>query len=144
MEICCSPKYHPEIAGESIEFCWAFSKNNYRRCKIEDKKTKAKFIKLVDECQKGISKQSVRVFGRRMRRYILAYFSLAKTKEDQIYTDGPIHTNDGNIIHLPEMSLHLVERMVKPKRCHRNIADQEKKFINFIMPLMKEISRNLS
>lgn len=48
----CSPKYHPEIAGEAVEFCWASSKNTYRRKKIEDKRTKAKFIELVDEVQK--------------------------------------------------------------------------------------------
>ena len=29
VELCCSPKQHPEIAGEAIEFCWAGSKNAY-------------------------------------------------------------------------------------------------------------------
>ena len=29
VQVCCSPKYHPEIAGEAIEFCWASSKNTY-------------------------------------------------------------------------------------------------------------------
>ena len=37
VEICCSPKCHPEIVGKYIEFFWTFSKNNYCRCKIEDK-----------------------------------------------------------------------------------------------------------
>ena len=29
VSIQCSPKYHPEIAGEGIEFCWGIAKNTY-------------------------------------------------------------------------------------------------------------------
>ena len=78
VEIRCSPKYRPEIAGEVIEFCWASSKNNYRRSKLKDKRTKEKFISLVNECQKVVTKQAVRTFGRRLRRYILAYHAIEK------------------------------------------------------------------
>lgn len=34
----CSPKYHPEIAGEGIEYCWALAKNTYRGYPLRDKK----------------------------------------------------------------------------------------------------------
>ena len=40
----CSPKFHPEIPGEAIEYCWALSKNKYWRYELKKKKTKAKFI----------------------------------------------------------------------------------------------------
>ena len=83
VEIRCSPKYHPEIAGEAIEFCWASSKNNYRRSKLKDKRTKEKFISLVNECQKVVTKQAVRTFGRRLRRYILAYHAIEKAAYEQ-------------------------------------------------------------
>ena len=36
----CSPKYHPEIAGEAIEFCWGAAKNHYRTFSIKEKKRK--------------------------------------------------------------------------------------------------------
>jgi len=40
-----SPKCHPEIAGEGIEYDWAAAKTFYRRLKKEDKDTKRKFTK---------------------------------------------------------------------------------------------------
>ena len=38
VEIDCSPKYHPEIAGEGIEYVWGFSKGTYRRMPLGTKK----------------------------------------------------------------------------------------------------------
>ena len=37
-----SPKCHPEIAGEGIEYGWAFSKQEYRRLPITLKRSKNK------------------------------------------------------------------------------------------------------
>ena len=139
----CSPKYHPEIAGEAIEFCWAQSKNTYRRHKIEDKRTKEKFIQLVDQCQEGLTKQSVRIFGRRLRRYILAYLVIESAKEEAI-TSAPLQSANGDEIYLPAMSCQSVERIVRRKKSHRNIADSEKNFLKFAMQQMKETSKNLT
>ena len=144
VQLRCSPKYHPEIAGEAIEFCWAASKNTYRRYKLEDKRTKAKFVSLVDECQKIVTKQAVRVFGRRLRRYILAYHAIELAKQDQENTGALLQADNGDIIHLPAMSYQLVERLVKRKRSHRNIADSEKAFLKYIMPLMKKTSAEIT
>ena len=129
VELRCSPKYHPEIAGDAIEFCWAGSKNAYRRHKIQEKRTKAKFIELVNECKKKLTKQNkVRIFGRRLRRYVLAYYALAKEKEEQDITDAAMqHENISNHFHIPEMSCSLVERLVKKWKSHRNIADSFRK-----------------
>ena len=38
VQLRCSPKYHPKIAGEAIEFCLALTKNTYRQYKLSDKK----------------------------------------------------------------------------------------------------------
>ena len=143
VEICCSPKYHPEIAGESIEFCWAFNKNTYRRYSLKDKRTKAKFIELVNECQEGLTNELVRVFGRRLRRYILAYHAIEKAKED---ADIALQSDEGssNNFYLPAMSCSLVERLVRKRRSHRNIADQEKSFLTFAFSVMRETSKNLN
>ena len=45
-----SPKCHPEIAGEGIEYGWALSKMRYRRSPMEEKKGKESFRKLVRKC----------------------------------------------------------------------------------------------
>ena len=42
-----SPKCHPEVAGEGIEYLWALSKLNYRRSSMELKRTKDLLRKLV-------------------------------------------------------------------------------------------------
>ena len=69
----CSPKYHPEIAGEGIEFCWGIAKNVYCQMRLEDKKRRENWLKLVSKCTKNvITIASVREFGKRIRRYMLA------------------------------------------------------------------------
>ena len=40
----CSPKYHPEIAGEGIEFCWGIAKNWYCSKNLKEKKGKENWM----------------------------------------------------------------------------------------------------
>ena len=147
VSIDCSPKFHPEIAGEGIEFCWGLSKNTYRRYSIEDKRTKSKYLKLVRNCiccKTILTKKMVRLFGRRTRRYMLAYLSLEKAKEEAenndagMDIDGEAPDNDHN---LPEMSSALVEKIIKvykqPHKVHRNIADTEKGFLKSAAAMMR-------
>ena len=123
----CSPEYHPEIAGEAVEFCLASSKNTYHRYKIKDKRTKVKFIRLVDEVQKVNTKEAGGTFGWRLRQYILACFAIEKAKEEQADANVALHPDDtATSSHLPEMSCQLVERLVRNRKSHCNIADQEK------------------
>ena len=70
-----TPKCHPEMAGEGIEYNWGCAKGFYRRLPITGKKTKAKFRESV---QKSISRNIMtterqRMFSRRARQYMLAY-----------------------------------------------------------------------
>jgi len=44
-----SPKYHPEIAGEGIEYIWGLSKCNFRKQPLNEKKKRNNFLKLVDK-----------------------------------------------------------------------------------------------
>ena len=44
-----NPKCNPESAGESIEYLWALAKLFYQMSPISRKRTKAKFIQLVNE-----------------------------------------------------------------------------------------------
>ena len=104
-----------------------------------DKRTKDKFIELVNTCQEGISKQNVRTFGRRLRRYILAYIVLEDANDDA-RNGQQLQLDNGDRVDVPEMSCQLVERLVKPKKSHRNIKDSEKKFMQYTFPLMKKAS----
>ena len=142
VSIMCSPKYHPEIAGEGIEFCWGIAKNAYRRMRFEDKKKKENWHKLVSECtcnKKVITIASVRKFGRRIRCYMLAYLGLehAKCKE----AEGSLHQLCDLDLKIPEMSVQLVKSLVKvyktPHKCHRNIRDSERKFLSSIADWIK-------
>ena len=143
VEVRYSPKYHPEFAGEAIEFCCALSKNTYCRYKLEEKKVKKQFVQLVDKCQEEITKQAVQTFGHQMRQYILDYLCIEKAKEDQssgttLEIDGELFTN------VPEMSCQLVEKLVKWRKTHHNIADQEKSFIEFVQAQINEEDINKS
>jgi hypothetical protein len=45
-----SPKCHPEVAGEGIEYSWGCAKGKYRRLPIADKRKKDNFRNSVREC----------------------------------------------------------------------------------------------
>ncbi len=46
----CTPKCHPKIAGEGIEYDWGCSKGVYRRLPISEKRAKSKFRESVRKC----------------------------------------------------------------------------------------------
>ena len=110
-----SPKAHPELAGEGVEYDWRFSKLAYRRHPLERKKKKEKFRELVNHC---ISRDSIttvhrRKFARRACHYIRAYHALAKNNYER--------TNEA-----VEISAALIEKIVKVYKSHQHILDQEK------------------
>ena len=116
-----TPKCHPEIAGEGIEYDWACAKLFYRRLKIEEKKTKAKFFESV---RKSTDRQTVltldrrRLFSQRARRYMLAYRS--------------IDLHNSNV----KMSHSLLEKVLKAFKTHRNTADIDDKWIRDVVGSM--------
>jgi hypothetical protein len=104
----CSPKFHPEIAGEGIEFCWGRSKNTYRLYPIGDKKKKAVFENSVRKCQCRemiLTTKRICSFGKRVHRYMDAYLGLAAVQ----------HQQGGDAVDAaqPEMSCSLIEKVVK-------------------------------
>ena len=158
----CSPKYHPEIAGEGIEYCWGVSKNTYRSYPLVEKKERKKFRQSVTKslCNETvITKERARLFSRRQRRYMLAYLGLERAKES---TQTQVSDNENNNnhddqstalhlpcgVHLPAMSCQLIERLMRvfkhPHKCHRNILDQESKFLESVVSIMKDTSSKLT
>ena len=122
-----SPIAHPELAGEGVEYDWGFSKLNYRRAPLDEKKNKDKFRKLVRKCisRESITLEMRRKFARRAREYIVAYRALALQRTDD---SDP----------LPTMSASLIEKVMKVYKTHRNIVDQEKGWLKKVVDLMKK------
>ena len=79
-----SPKCHPELAGEGIEYSWGFAKRMYRREWLwqDDKDRKRKdFFDLVRKVLSGkdngaLNKERIRRMGGRARGYIVAYLMI--------------------------------------------------------------------
>ena len=77
-----SPKCHPELAGEGIEYDWAAAKQWYRRQKLSEKRTKAKFTKLVIQSLDQVKINLRMEFSRRARQYMLAYQTVESFNND--------------------------------------------------------------
>ena len=60
-----TPKCHPEMAGEGIEYSWGCAKNRYRALPLAEKKSKAKFLENVRLCMSRdyITAERVRLFS---------------------------------------------------------------------------------
>jgi len=133
-----SPKCHPELAGEGIEYDWALAKSFYRRANLEAKKSAAKFRSLVKKSLSQIEMKSRRSFSARAREYMLAYDVLAK------WEDLPEELKNGRD-QLPEMSARLLDSIVKERKSHRNVnlnsllkKDEDKQWVKHIMFAMKK------
>ena len=96
-------KGHPELAGKGVEFCWGVSKRNFR--KINDSVGKNLHANVLKSF-KVLDLATTCRCSRRTRRYRAGYASGAGTK-----------------------SYEEVEKFVAHHKCHRNIFDQEKKWI---------------
>ena len=102
-----SPKYHCEIAGEGIELNWGFLKKGYRNIPLEEKKTKANFLKAVRESKDKVNIDLVRKFAAKTRRYMLTY--------SNIESEG--------------LTYESIEKFCKKIATHRNMGDSEKGYI---------------
>jgi len=109
VQLLTSPKYHCELAGEGVEYCWGLSKRFYRSLSLEKKRTKAAFDKCVREAITFVKKEHVERFSGKCRRYMMAYNAYDQKKDPLTYK--------------------AIERFVKMAKTHRNIADQDKAFV---------------
>ena len=81
-----SPKYHPEIAGEGIEYCWGCSKQWYRAQPLKMKRNKEKFYLLVQQAMDTkniLTCANIRKFGLRQRVYMLSYLCLEEISDSE-------------------------------------------------------------
>ena len=71
-----SPKCHPKIAREGIEYGWALSKMNYCRSPMEEKRGKETFQILVQKCLDGktvLNVKRMRACSRKACDYMVLY-----------------------------------------------------------------------
>jgi hypothetical protein len=115
-----SPKCHPELAGEGIEYVWALAKLWYRRQPISLKRRKQQFHLLVLKATSRddvLSLDKVRKCSRRAREYMLAYKAIESVAKEQeaAATDRLTHK--------------LIEKCVKTYKSHRSAIDTDLKFV---------------
>jgi hypothetical protein len=101
-----SPKGHPELAGQGVEYCWGKAKQYYRRHNTMNNKTfKQRVIECMDTTE-VLNIERVRKFARRARAYRNGY-------------------------RVPELagSYLGIEKLVKRSKAHRCTLDQSYSFI---------------
>jgi DNA-binding transcriptional regulator YhcF (GntR family) len=131
-----SPKCHPEVAGEGIEYSWGCAKGKYRRLPIADKRKKDNFRNSVRECLDRTNVLTIdrqRMFSKRARQYMLAYNSIEESKEKR-KLGGAAESNDDKL----EMSAYLVEKIIKRYKSHRGATDFDSAYIDAIVNDMKK------
>ena len=139
VEIDFSPKCHPELAGEGIEYSWGFAKRMYRREWLwkDDKDRKRKdFFELVRKVLSGkdngaLNKERVRRMAGRARGYIVAYLMIEEQSagSDSSSSSSSDGGSGGGEKGLSSVSFNMIEKMVKGHKTHRSALDFDLKFI---------------
>ncbi len=109
LQLITSPKYHCELAGEEIEYCWGLAKRYYRSLSLEKKRTKKTFEGCVRASVRYVLKHHVTLFSAKCRRYMMAYNAYNNSEDPLTYK--------------------AIECFVKMTKTHQNIADQDKAFV---------------
>ena len=142
-----TPKCHPEIAGEGIEYNWALSKTEYRKSPVKEKKCKESFKKLVRKCMDNktiLSLSRVRSCSRKARDYMILYKaveSLNLNESDGI--DGKTFMNKHVIL---EDSIKLYRQLQRTKKSHRSVLDSQLydvRMVELENPLEKDTKEEL-
>ena len=110
-----SPKCHPELAGNGIEFDWGCGKLQFRNNfndEVPGNLSKNIFKSLSVTNPKCLTIDKTRKFARRARDYMFAYKQMRDNKE----LTGIINKK-------------VIDNMTKKRKAHRNIVDSHSGFI---------------
>ena len=124
-EVVRTPKCHPEIAGEGIEYDWGGSKLWYRSVSLQSKKRKKDFLDLVDRSlsKEVLSLERTRSYCKRARDYMLTYLSLMTHKEDTA----------SRRIEMSDLLINKCVKMMKTSKTHRNVLDSDTRFLSDVL-----------
>jgi len=137
-----SPKCHPELAGEGIEYSWGNAKMKYRRLKYSQKTSKKQFHNSVRFClsRDFLSNERIRTNARRAREYIVAYYLLAIKAGNS--ESGELTQVDFNDMEPMAVSAQKIEQLKDMVRCHRAAIDFDTQFCNAVfkvgIPVVKQ------
>ena len=122
-----SPKCHPEIAGEGIEYAWALSKLNYRRAPLVSKRTKTKFQSLVNESTNPftvLNIQRIRACSKKARSYMKMYRAIQSL--------DVIDKEAVRCYSVLEETMKLYRGLKKKGKSHRSVIDRNRSDVNDI------------
>jgi hypothetical protein len=128
-----TPKCHPELAGEGVEYTWALAKLYYRNAPINRKRRKDSFRLLVNECLSrngNLQINRIRKCSRRARDYIVAYKAIEEIQNKKNVNKETNQRSD--LKHDKksfEVNYHLIEKAMKLYKTHRNAGDFDAKFV---------------
>ena len=122
-----TPKFHAELAGEGVEYCWAHAKGYYRRMPLAQKRGRENFKTLVKDSTcpvEQLTRERICKFASRARAYICTYYFLdAETSEEG--------SNGMNLVTEKQVLLYSeIERLVKDFKTHRCALDFDRGFVN--------------
>jgi hypothetical protein len=126
----CTPKCHPELAGEGIEYIWALAKLYYRHKPLSQKRSKDSFRGLVNYClsQNKLDVRSVQKSARRACEYMMLYKSYTAVVQDEESASGWNHNGcNKKVVHF---NYEMIEKAIKTYKSHRNAKDFDVKFVS--------------
>jgi len=140
VEVVMTPKAHPELAGQGVEYSWGYSKFTFRRNNT-GRTSKEKVQQLEANIRAALSTESslnierVRKFVRKARDYKVIYREHFKTLDSMVV----LATECGNEEEQAERRSEIasfrkhhyakIERQVKDVKAHRAAIDIDTKFI---------------
>jgi hypothetical protein len=128
-----TPKCHPEIAGDGIEYVWALAKLYYRYQPLSMKRSKDQFRRLVNDSlsTKNLTLGRVRKCSKRARDYMLAYSAFESVSFEMSGTPQLLNgiRNGTDCSGRMKLNLDLIEKTMKVFKTHRNARDFDVKFI---------------
>ena len=131
-----TPKCHPEMAGEGIEYAWALAKLFYRAQSIREKRTKDKFRNLVRSSTSRVdvlNLNRIRKCSKRAREYMFAYKAIQEIREECSQPIGSSSTSSvtSSMVNeeLMHMSYEIIEKSIKVYKTHRSCLDTDLKWV---------------
>ena len=137
MTVDLTPKFHAELAGEGVEYCWAHAKSYYRRVPVSRKRGRENFKELVRECtsQNVITKDRVEKFAARARAYICTYHHLEQAREvpPPAAAADAVAVSSNAILPKQERLYTEIGRLMKSFKGHRCALDFDRGYVNSVL-----------
>ena len=144
VQVVITPKAHPEIAGQGIEYSWGYSKLRFRKDNTaaageKVKQLEANIYRSLDiNSEHGLNLERVRKFVRKAREYKMVYREYFRELDDEAQeeaaTSDPENPSPGSKRKAVKMEgekhhYAIIERQVKAVKAHRCALDIDHKFI---------------